>query len=93
VVLRDLEELTIDEIAGRLGATRETVKARLHRARGLLPILSAVKVGAAGSRPEAFQAPSFIDLRDGEDSGGRLCARAEGQGLWADRFSIKGPVR
>lgn len=36
VVLRDLEELTIDEIAARLSATRETVKARLHRARGLL---------------------------------------------------------
>jgi len=36
VVLRDMEELTIDEIAVRLGATRETVKARLHRARGLL---------------------------------------------------------
>lgn len=36
VVLRDLEELTIDEIAQRLSATRETVKARLHRARGLL---------------------------------------------------------
>jgi RNA polymerase sigma factor (sigma-70 family) len=36
VVLRDLEELTIDEIAERLSATRETVKARLHRARGLL---------------------------------------------------------
>ena len=36
VVLRDLEERTIDEIAVRLGATRETVKARLHRARGLL---------------------------------------------------------
>jgi len=36
VVLRDFEELTIDEIAARLNATRETVKARLHRARGLL---------------------------------------------------------
>jgi RNA polymerase sigma factor (sigma-70 family) len=36
VVLRDLEELTIDEIAGRLSSTRETVKARLHRARALL---------------------------------------------------------
>jgi len=36
VVLRDMEELTIDEIAAQLAATRETVKARLHRARGLL---------------------------------------------------------
>jgi RNA polymerase sigma factor (sigma-70 family) len=36
VVLRDMEELTIDEIAARLSTTRESVKARLHRARGLL---------------------------------------------------------
>ena len=36
IVLRDMEELTIDEIALKLGATREGVKARLHRARGLL---------------------------------------------------------
>lgn len=36
VVLRDIEELTIDEIAAQLSTTRETVKARLHRARGLL---------------------------------------------------------
>lgn len=36
IVLRDIEELTIDEIAGHLGATRETVKARLHRARVLV---------------------------------------------------------
>jgi RNA polymerase sigma factor (sigma-70 family) len=36
VVLRDLEELTIDEIAARTRATRESVKARLHRARSLL---------------------------------------------------------
>jgi RNA polymerase sigma-70 factor (ECF subfamily) len=31
--LRDVEELTIDEIAARLRLTRESVKARLHRAR------------------------------------------------------------
>jgi RNA polymerase sigma factor (sigma-70 family) len=36
VVLRDMEELTIDELAAQLSTTRETVKARLHRARGLL---------------------------------------------------------
>ena len=35
LVLRDLEELTIDEIAARLSTTRETVKARLRRARML----------------------------------------------------------
>lgn len=36
VILRDIEELTIDEIAARLSTTRETAKARLHRARTLL---------------------------------------------------------
>jgi RNA polymerase sigma-70 factor (ECF subfamily) len=36
VVLRDFEEATLDEIAGRLGLSREAVKARLHRARKLL---------------------------------------------------------
>ncbi|HEV8442110.1 MAG TPA: sigma-70 family RNA polymerase sigma factor, partial [Steroidobacteraceae bacterium] len=36
VILRDFEELTVDEIGERLGLTREAVKGRLHRARGLL---------------------------------------------------------
>jgi RNA polymerase sigma-70 factor (ECF subfamily) len=36
VLLRDVEELTIDEIAAQLWTTRETVKARLHRGRALL---------------------------------------------------------
>ncbi|MEO7220871.1 MAG: sigma-70 family RNA polymerase sigma factor [Devosia sp.] len=36
ILMRDMEELTINEIAGRLGATREAVKARLHRARALV---------------------------------------------------------
>ena len=36
VVLRDIEELTIDEIAAAVDASREAVKARLHRARLLL---------------------------------------------------------
>jgi RNA polymerase sigma-70 factor (ECF subfamily) len=36
LVRRDIEELTIDEIAERLATTRETVKARLHRARALV---------------------------------------------------------
>jgi RNA polymerase sigma factor (sigma-70 family) len=35
LLLRDLEELTIDEIAGRTGLTRANVKSRLHRARAL----------------------------------------------------------
>ncbi|MDR3774456.1 MAG: sigma-70 family RNA polymerase sigma factor [Terracidiphilus sp.] len=36
VILRDIQELTIDEIAARLGRSREAVKANLHRARVLL---------------------------------------------------------
>lgn len=36
VLLRDVEELTIAEIGVRTGLSRETVKARLHRARKLL---------------------------------------------------------
>ena len=33
ILLRDIEELSIDEITEVLGLTRETVKARIHRAR------------------------------------------------------------
>jgi RNA polymerase sigma factor (sigma-70 family) len=36
VLLRDVEELTINEIAERLGRSREAVKGNLHRARLLL---------------------------------------------------------
>lgn len=36
VVMRDLEERTVDEMAHALGLTREAVKGRLHRARTLL---------------------------------------------------------
>lgn len=36
LLLRDIEELTIDEIALRLGATRQAIKARLHRGRLLV---------------------------------------------------------
>jgi len=35
-LMRDVREMTIDEIAEALGATRQTVKARLHRARALM---------------------------------------------------------
>ena len=35
-VMRDLHEMTIDEIATTLGLSRQAVKARLHRARLLL---------------------------------------------------------
>ena len=33
ILLRDIEELSIDEISGVLALTRESVKARIHRAR------------------------------------------------------------
>jgi len=36
LLLRDLEDLTIGEIAGRLGVTREEAKSRLRRARTLV---------------------------------------------------------
>jgi RNA polymerase sigma-70 factor (ECF subfamily) len=36
ILMRDFEELTIGEMATRLGLTREATKSRLHRARGLL---------------------------------------------------------
>ena len=36
ILLRDIEELSIDEIATVLGLTRESVKARIHRARMLI---------------------------------------------------------
>jgi RNA polymerase sigma factor (sigma-70 family) len=36
VLLRDIEEMTVDEIAATLKLTRESVKGRLHRARALL---------------------------------------------------------
>ncbi|CAM3165855.1 Sigma-70 family RNA polymerase sigma factor [Sphingomonas antarctica] len=36
ILLRDVEEMTIDEIASQLASTRESVKARLNRARSML---------------------------------------------------------
>ncbi|MBW8886844.1 MAG: RNA polymerase sigma factor [Fibrobacteres bacterium] len=36
VLLRDIEEMTIDEIGERLSLSRESVKARLHRARKMM---------------------------------------------------------
>ncbi|RXT42018.1 RNA polymerase sigma factor [Bradyrhizobium betae] len=35
-LMRDVKEMTIDEIAVALGASRQAVKARLHRARALM---------------------------------------------------------
>jgi RNA polymerase sigma-70 factor (ECF subfamily) len=34
--MRDVDELTIDEIAQAISLSREAVKGRLHRARGLV---------------------------------------------------------
>jgi len=36
LLMRDFEELTIEEMAARLGVTREAAKSRLHRARSLV---------------------------------------------------------
>jgi len=36
IILRDIEECTVDEIAHEQNLSREAVKARLHRARGLI---------------------------------------------------------
>ena len=36
ILLRDLEGLTIEEMAGQLGITRQAVKSRLHRGRSRL---------------------------------------------------------
>jgi RNA polymerase sigma-70 factor (ECF subfamily) len=36
IVLRDLKEMTINEIARQVGITREAAKSRLHRARALV---------------------------------------------------------
>lgn len=36
ILLRDMEQLTIGEVAARLGITREASKSRLHRARALV---------------------------------------------------------
>jgi RNA polymerase sigma factor (sigma-70 family) len=36
ILMRDVEELTIDEIGQALALSREAVKGRLHRARGLM---------------------------------------------------------
>jgi DNA-directed RNA polymerase specialized sigma24 family protein len=36
ILLRDMQEMTIGEIAGCLGITREATKSRLHRARAMI---------------------------------------------------------
>ena len=36
MLLRDLREMTIDELAESLGETRQSIKAKLHRARLLM---------------------------------------------------------
>jgi RNA polymerase sigma factor (sigma-70 family) len=36
ILLRDMEQMTITEVAGRLDITREAAKSRIHRARALM---------------------------------------------------------
>jgi RNA polymerase sigma factor (sigma-70 family) len=36
ILLRDMEQMTISEVAARLGITREAAKSRIHRGRALL---------------------------------------------------------
>lgn len=36
LLMRDFEELTIEEMSERLGVTREAAKSRLHRGRSLV---------------------------------------------------------
>jgi RNA polymerase sigma-70 factor (ECF subfamily) len=36
ILLRDMEQLTISEVADRLGITREACKSRIHRGRALM---------------------------------------------------------
>ena len=52
-MLRAVEELSVAETAGSLEIPEETVKTRLHRARGLLQqaLLPQVEVGAPGAFP------------------------------------------
>jgi len=54
-VLRDRDELAIDEIAKALGITENLVKVRLHRARMMLQkCLAPYLKSTAGSRPRRF---------------------------------------
>jgi DNA-directed RNA polymerase specialized sigma24 family protein len=48
VILRDLQQLTVDEIGAQLGLTRESVKGRLHRARALLRTSRLIVTRSAG---------------------------------------------
>jgi len=52
-MLRAVEELSVAETAGSLGLAEETVKTRLHRARGLLKraLDPQVEAGAVGAFP------------------------------------------
>jgi RNA polymerase sigma-70 factor (ECF subfamily) len=60
-VLRDIEEMSIEETAGHLGIRPETVKTRLHRARKLLR--------------EALDEKLASALRDTFPFAGARCAR------------------
>src|SRR6478609_6590171 len=77
LLLRDLEDLTIGEIARRLGVTREATKSRLRRARALVAI-----PGRGRCRPRrATRMPDVLDCGPGRDAFARpsrtLSARIE----------------
>ncbi len=59
-ILRELEELSVDETSEALGLRAETVKTRLHRARRLLR--TSLEQRAQASLPEAFM---FLGARCG----------------------------
>ena len=50
ILLRDMEQLTIGELASRLRITREAAKSRIHRARSLLREYLAVHAPQGGKR-------------------------------------------
>ena len=73
LVLRDVEGLTIEETAARLGLKPETVKTRLHRARRLLR--EALDARLASTMVEAFP---FLGARCGRITEAVLARLAAG---------------
>jgi sigma-70-like protein len=50
-VMRDMEQLTITEVATRLAITREAAKSRIHRARALVREYLQPDAGGQGGAP------------------------------------------
>ena len=74
-ILRDIEELSIEETAAQLDIRPETVKTRLHRARRLMR--EALDARLAGATAEAFP---FLGARCGRITEAVL-ARLEAEGI------------